>query len=103
MAVNRIQRHGRFPERKLHNRCCHRCRKHLPDVWGFGSIVAGTRLHRSLPYSRRRDMETILSRSPPLNILVVPADAKTDIAPCLSALRSHWTLVCPVAADVTET
>src|SRR5205823_2998134 len=38
-----------------------------------------------------------------LNILVIPGDAQPDVAPILSAFKSHWTLVCPVAAEVVET
>jgi hypothetical protein len=43
------------------------------------------------------------TRIPPLNILIVPADAQPDIATGLSALKSHWSLVCPVEANVVET
>ena len=103
MALNRIRKYSRFLERKLHNHCRSHSRRHLLDVRGFRSNRAGTgRSHRSLSLSRRRDMDTILSRTPPLNVLIVPADAEPDIAPCLSALRAHWTLICPVAADVAE-
>jgi hypothetical protein len=47
-------------------------------------------------------MQPTLSRIPPLNIVIIPAEADPDIAPWLSALKSHWTLVCPVAADPLE-
>jgi hypothetical protein len=33
---------------------------------------------------------------------MIPGDAQPDVAPMLSALKSHWTLVCPVAAEVIE-
>jgi hypothetical protein len=47
-------------------------------------------------------MEPNHSRTPPLNVVIIPADAQPDIAPSLSALKSHWTLVCPVSAEVVE-
>jgi hypothetical protein len=47
-------------------------------------------------------MQPTLSRIPPLNIVIVPAETEPDVAPWLSALKSHWTLVCPVAADPAE-
>jgi hypothetical protein len=47
-------------------------------------------------------MDPIPTRTSPLSILIVPADAQPDMAPSLSALKSHWTLVCPVTANVVE-
>jgi len=48
-------------------------------------------------------MEPNHSRTPPLNVLIIPADAQPDIAPALSALKPHWTLVCPIGGEVVET
>jgi hypothetical protein len=104
MAVNRLRKYSRFLERKLHNSRRADRRKPSSDSRGFGSGVPRIgRWHRSSSFLPRIHMDPILSRTPPLNILIIPADAPPDVAPSLSALKSHWTLVCPVEADVVET
>jgi len=45
-------------------------------------------------------MDQDIAMTPPLHILVVPADLHLDVAPLLPALKSHFALVCPVNADV---
>jgi hypothetical protein len=39
----------------------------------------------------------------PLNVLVIVSDPHTDVAPFLSALRAHFTLVCPLNARTVPT
>jgi hypothetical protein len=104
MVVNRIRKYTRLLERKLHDHCQRDSWERWQNGRGFASDPSRTGgWYGSLSLSHRIVMETILSRSPPLNILIIPNDERSDIAPSLSALKSHWTLVCPVAAEVVET
>src|SRR5262245_40476112 len=103
MFANRMRRYSHLLlERNLRNQCRKDSRGHSPHRRGFASIPRFGRLCRSWDLSPRRDMHPILSRTSPLNILIIPSEAQPDIAPCLSALKSHWTLVCPVASDVVD-
>ena len=103
MVVNRLRKYSRFLERKLHNSGRPDRRNRSSGRRGFGSDMPRTnRWHRSWSFSSRRVMQSTLSRIPPLNIVIIPADEEPDIALWLSALKSHWTLVCPVAADPVE-
>jgi hypothetical protein len=103
MFVNRLRKYSRFLERKLHDSCRTDRRDRSSASRGFGSDVPRTgRWRRSLSFAARRHMQPTLSRFPPLNIVIIPADEEPDIAPWLSALKSHWTLVCPIAADPVE-
>lgn len=103
MVANRIRMYSCLMEWNLHDHCNMHSRDYSRDRRHHESPPPRTGpWHRSPSLLSRRDMEPKHSRTPPLNVLVVQADAQPDIAPSLSALKSHWTLVCPVAAEVVE-
>jgi hypothetical protein len=49
-----------------------------------------------------RGMPTEVIRTAPLNVLVIPADARLDVAPMLPALRPHCALLCTSPAQGVE-
>lgn len=102
MFANRMRKYSHLLERNLRKQGRKDGRGSSPRRRGSASNPRLGRLCRSWYLSPRRDMQPILSRTSPLNILIAPTDAQPDIAPCLSALKSHWTLVCPVAGDVVD-
>jgi hypothetical protein len=60
-------------------------------------------VRRRSAFPRQGDpMPPPIARTPPLNVLVVLADVRLDVAPFLAALESHLTLVCSCPSQAVE-